>query len=136
MINHLPLIFQLEHVWIPIFAYPEMLSSSLIDCLAMGVQQNYKPSSLENIHAQHTSYSGNSNANERTGCKTVYNNCWNNNCNSVDSLIILSMSHEITIISGQGYHLPIGSQSIMLFYQSAIWSDLKRLLKSKVACLL
>ena len=66
---------QLEHVWIPIFAYPEMLSSSLIDCLAMGVQQNYKPSSLENIHAQHTSCSGNSNANERTGSKTVYNNC-------------------------------------------------------------
>ena len=52
-----------------------MLSSSLIDCLAMGVQQNYKPSSLENIHAQHNSYNGNSNVNERSVCKTVDDNC-------------------------------------------------------------
>ena len=51
-----------------------MLSSSLIDCLAMGVQQNYKPSSLENIHAQHTYYNGNSNVNERNGFKVVYDN--------------------------------------------------------------
>ena len=65
------LIFQLEHAWIPIFAYPEMLSSSLIDCLAMGVQQNYKPPSLEYIHAQHTSYNGNSNVNGSTCFKTV-----------------------------------------------------------------